>query len=777
MKNRLPVAAALLGFSAVASADGEVIFDVAGNTHDQSGAFARGSDGRLYVHAGASPLGPTGESQIYMMALDANGAPLADFGTAGKIAGAPGGSIAVRPDGSIIAGGGRVVTYDAAGAQVGWYYACGIFAPCYYGDIDRMRVYANTFLPLADNRVYAGGGHRFRLTSDRWTLVRVNVDGTKDTAFAGNADGWVEKPGGLSSELAKLRQLSTTQMVGLGWNRITGEMTLSRFDLGGATDFTFGTNGVLDIGTSTALPVASAAYQVPLVIDQSQRILAPGPTSYVARRLSDGSLDSSYIVAAPNPQIRYLAIAIDSVDRVLVFGQRAQGGAYVARLLPNGGLDPSFGIDGEVTYTSQTPGTADLQLSDGLVDAANRPVLYFNVVAAGAPVQIDVYGALAPRDLGLARLTTGGALDVSFGAGVADADAYPDVITFTSNMAPNGTANFASDPVTITGINVPTSVRINNLLIPSSNSYSIGCNGTFVQIPGIINPGQTICVRHSVPSTPGAGVTTILDIGNRQATYTTTATAVAADVAPDAFMFTNLTGVAVNSQVTSAPIIVSGITGNAPIAINFGEYSIGCDPIYFRSSSGTITNGQTVCVRVTASSNFSTAVTATLGIGGISGAFTATTEAADTTPDPFQLNAVGAVSQSEYVNSSTITMTGINSPAPISVSGPASEYSIGCGAGAFTSQVGTIINGQTVCVRHVSAAAPGSTVTSTLIVGGVSASFTSTTSSAASGGAGGGGSLNARDLSLLALMLAWLHLWSAVARRRAKTQASSTGTR
>jgi hypothetical protein len=79
------------------------------------------------------------------------------------------------------------VTYDPTCAQVGWYYACDIFAPCNYGDVDRMRVYANNFLPLANNRVYAGGGHRFRLTPDRWTLVRVNVDGTKDTAFAGMA--------------------------------------------------------------------------------------------------------------------------------------------------------------------------------------------------------------------------------------------------------------------------------------------------------------------------------------------------------------------------------------------------------------------------------------------------------------------------------------------------------------------------------------------------------------------------------------------------------------
>jgi hypothetical protein len=87
--------------------------------------------------------------------------------------------------------------------------------------------------------------------------------------------------------------------------------------------------------------------------------------------------------------------------------------------------------------------------------------------------------------------------------------------------------------------------------------------------------------------------------------------------------------------VVSNSITVSGINAAAPISISGGDgvaYSIGCTGS-FTNVSGSINNGQTVCVRVITEGSASTASDALLTIGGVSDTFTVTTSA-DATPPP-----------------------------------------------------------------------------------------------------------------------------------------------
>jgi subtilisin family serine protease len=101
---------------------------------------------------------------------------------------------------------------------------------------------------------------------------------------------------------------------------------------------------------------------------------------------------------------------------------------------------------------------------------------------------------------------------------------------------------------------------------------------------------------------------------------------------------------------------------------------------------------------------------------------------ADTTPDSFSFVNVADVAAGTEVTSAPVTISGIDGPSPISVTG--GSYSLGCGT-TFTTSAGSIGNGQTVCVRHTSAAAAATTTQTRLDVGGVSATFTSTTVAAA----------------------------------------------
>lgn len=95
-------------------------------------------------------------------------------------------------------------------------------------------------------------------------------------------------------------------------------------------------------------------------------------------------------------------------------------------------------------------------------------------------------------------------------------------------------------------------------------------------------------------------------------------------VTADPFSFDQVLNVAINSNITSNPITVSGITIPVTVSISGGEYSIDGGP--FTSASGPVNNGQTVRVRLTSSSNSLTATDATLTIGGQSATFSVTTQ-------------------------------------------------------------------------------------------------------------------------------------------------------
>jgi len=155
-------------------------------------------------------------------------------------------------------------------------------------------------------------------------------------------------------------------------------------------------------------------------------------------------------------------------------------------------------------------------------------------------------------------------------------------------------------------------------------------------------------------------------------------------------------------------------------AVN-GGYSVGCTETYV-AAAGSISNGQTVCVQHWAASDFGGANSTSLNVGGVSGWFTSTTRAADVTPAAFTFSDQAGVEPGAQITSASVTISGIEAPASISVSG--GEYSIGCTA-TFTSAGGTIANGQAVCVRHT-AGSFGATTTTTLTVGGVGDAFSST---------------------------------------------------
>ena len=193
-----------------------------------------------------------------------------------------------------------------------------------------------------------------------------------------------------------------------------------------------------------------------------------------------------------------------------------------------------------------------------------------------------------------------------------------------------------------------------------------------------------------------------------------------ADTTPNAFVFTDITNASLSTQYTSNTITVAGIDDQAAITITGGTYSINGGA--YISNAGTVANGNTVTVRVTSSALYSTAVDAALTIGGVSDTYTVAT-LDDTVPDAFTLNDITDATLSTQYTSNQITVAGINAATAITITG--GTYSKN--SGAYTSDPGTVVVGDTVTVRVTSSGSFATAVNAVLTIGGVSDTYTVTT--------------------------------------------------
>lgn len=96
------------------------------------------------------------------------------------------------------------------------------------------------------------------------------------------------------------------------------------------------------------------------------------------------------------------------------------------------------------------------------------------------------------------------------------------------------------------------------------------------------------------------------------------------DTTPDQFSFSDQSGVAQSSTITSAAIVVAGINDVADITVVGGTYSINAGA--FTASAGTVVNGDSVRARHTSSASYLTATNTTVTIGGVSDTFRSITE-------------------------------------------------------------------------------------------------------------------------------------------------------
>jgi len=273
----------------------------------------------------------------------------------------------------------------------------------------------------------------------------------------------------------------------------------------------------------------------------------------------------------------------------------------------------------------------------------------------------------------------------------------------------------SSNTQTFKGLSGETSLSISN------GEYSIGCDGNFSSAATTVTNGQTICVRHSTSADYWTMTTTTVTLGSRTFEFSSRTIP---DTIPDEVTFNELLDVDLGAVQQSNAVTITGITNQAPISIDAGEYSIGCTGDNYTSANGIIDLNGSICLRHTASSEHLGVVTSTVTVGESNFEFSSTT-VPDTTPDDFAFTAVDGVLVGSSQTSDSVTISGIQ--VAVSVSIVDGEYSVGCTSN-FTSSDGEISPETSICVRQNASTEYLTSKTTTLTIGGVEGSFVSTTS-------------------------------------------------
>ncbi|HET7121073.1 MAG TPA: hypothetical protein VFI17_07465 [Solirubrobacterales bacterium] len=186
-----------------------------------------------------------------------------------------------------------------------------------------------------------------------------------------------------------------------------------RLTPGGELDPTFGENGVADLGEDRDLRG--------IAIDAAGRVVVAGSTVvfsqqevFVARLDSSGPLDptfsedgwESFDLPGQGPQAAN-GVRLDPSGRILLALRQGREGvedALVARLLPEGTLDRSFGLNGTVML----PVFASAMANDVAVDPSGRILVTGGIrTVEGFPQRSEAF---------LARVRPDGVVDASFGS-------------------------------------------------------------------------------------------------------------------------------------------------------------------------------------------------------------------------------------------------------------------------------------------------------------------------------------------------------------------------
>lgn len=205
----------------------------------------------------------------------------------------------------------------------------------------------------------------------------------------------------------------------------------------------------------------------------------------------------------------------------------------------------------------------------------------------------------------------------------------PDFFDFIDGDDVEPDALVSSNIITITGLDIGVPVNV------TGGEYSI--NGdAFTSAAGTVFSDDSLQVRTTSSADYGISTDVVVTIASTSGVYTVTTIN---DTIPDDYTFVDQTNVALNTSITSNPVIITGLGASAVIGVAGGEYSINNG--VFTTVDGFINNADTVIVRHTSSPAAQSTVDSILTIGGVSDTFSSTTTSITTTSPAGQVESGG----------------------------------------------------------------------------------------------------------------------------------------
>jgi uncharacterized delta-60 repeat protein len=249
----------------------------------------------------------------------------------------------------------------------------------------------------------------------RYEIAWLRPDGTSRKLVASNFDSYQDES---SADSVAVQPDGKVVIGGAVWNSSWqyGRFALARYLPSGEPDPTFSGDGraVADLDRSAIHAVTLQPDGKIVAVgdaDTGPAMGTNGEDLMVARYKSDGTPDESFgdhgVTTIPvSGWDRGQAAAVDSLGRIVVAGSAANTGiGAVVRLLPDGHLDPSFGIAGKLSVDLG----GKMQSLDGVVVQPDG-----RIVAAGYSGAQDFAHDMEPT---LVRLTPLGVPDPTFGLG------------------------------------------------------------------------------------------------------------------------------------------------------------------------------------------------------------------------------------------------------------------------------------------------------------------------------------------------------------------------
>lgn len=349
---------------------------------------------------------------------------------------------------------------------------------------------------------------RETLGNRNFVVARLKADGTPDPTFSSDGKVTIDFSGADDECTAIALQADGRIVVaGSSDNGPLRTFALARVNTNGTLDSTFGVSGRQQIQFDIYGADISEAHALALlpngnILVAGYLFISPEKDFAIARLLPDGSYDTSFnltgrqrvaFVFGEQEDASANALAVDAAGRIVLggyasthYGQPVNQDFAVARLLPEGAIDTTFGTDGRITHGFDIGGPG-AHNADTAYAMALQPD--GKIVLAG---DANISATDTPNfDFAIMRLTSTGALDSAFGTGgrvLVPFDRFPSALdTARALLLDNG--NLVVSGYAMTEANTGADIALLRLRANGSRDPAFGNLGRLTIDLGLTNPG------------------------------------------------------------------------------------------------------------------------------------------------------------------------------------------------------------------------------------------------------------------------------------------------